>query len=884
MSGSWEDTLIKSRQVISSGAYDKLFSDNYFIFDLIKLLYSESTDERIKLELLVLIEEFSQEAGVQTANVDQIVQSLLDVCHQLTKRGRQFNVTCQILTTLTTILILYDQQDTDVCQSVVQTLLATISNGVNVTENRLLHSTACQCLTQLEEDSPGLLWREKDSLIKLMRQERTSVYEDYVMLVTKVLQHGFSATDGIWTKGKEVDRVVPLDPAEYRQIISQIMDNTSLFTQGGLWHIVLDLVNIVQNYHEISATVSVVNIVLNYHEISATIFKPMMLHYMSTFDTALLHLVVFIQSEFEMEVLTDVEEKQLQNRLLAGLNHPSLIPAQQLFYCHWIECLSHVTLLNPDVSVGICDDQHQVLFPSVFDPIDCQLAKLGLLNFCFPSLVKEDNGKAAAMLLAGVGYLHKLVWHTGSPRAAKALFRALFSMYRRHCSKSFSQDINRFLRGLISGFPFFIPQALDFIESLREMTPDSPVYLEILRLLHHQVISTPQQQAAQHCYFYLQVLKRASLQTEIPPQGTVRFLSYLAENSLSIDEGSWRLGTSILVVCQNILVCHGTRNLYTDIGDLLFYLMVNYRDTDIKDKARFYYMLITSSTDEKICMIIQPTTDSHLFHQEAISNLLPNNKARGHSSVVDLEKSIFHLEKLKVQAEFFWNNDYKDTDDGKIGDLKTYYQTLNKYRTVLKTVHRISLAESGPKGVLALCIYFEDDSSYQPVKEVRFPRINKEALYKFDLDIIPLIPLPTKKMTRCEFVDGDQTFRCRVSDLDIAKEDLFFPLPVEITSPADKERDFQTLWDWLAEDVKQEGSTCLESVMTVQKPMANFLSSVKPCLRTCQVSQGADFVKYGVFLPPNKHLLISVTSQNDYVIMKLITDFYQSLLFIRQLI
>lgn len=52
----------------------------------------------------------------------------------------------------------------------------------------------------------------------------------------------------------------------------------------------------------------------------------------------------------------------------------------------------------------------------------------------------------------------------------------------------------------------------------------------------------------------------------------------------------------------------------------------------------------------------------------------------------------------------------------------------------------------------------------------------------------------------------------------------------------------------------------------------------------CLSNAGADFVKYGVFLPPNKHLLISVTSQNDYVIMKLITDFYQSLLFIRQLI
>lgn len=35
------------------------------------------------------------------------------------------------------------------------------------------------------------------------------------------------------------------------------------------------------------------------------------------------------------------------------------------------------------------------------------------------------------------------------------------------------------------------------------------------------------------------------------------------------------------------------------MGDLLFYLMTHYRDTDIRDKARFYYMLITSATDEK---------------------------------------------------------------------------------------------------------------------------------------------------------------------------------------------------------------------------------------------------------------------------------------------
>lgn len=47
----------------------------------------------------------------------------------------------------------------------------------------------------------------------------------------------------------------------------------------------------------------------------------------------------------------------------------------------------------------------------------------------------------------------------------------------------------------------------------------------------------------------------------------------------------------------------------------------------------------------QICMIIQPTTDSHFFHTEAISTLLPNNKAKGHSNVKELEKSILSLEK-----------------------------------------------------------------------------------------------------------------------------------------------------------------------------------------------------------------------------------------------
>ena len=34
---SWEETLCRSRHLVSSGAFDKLFGDKYFIFDAIKV-------------------------------------------------------------------------------------------------------------------------------------------------------------------------------------------------------------------------------------------------------------------------------------------------------------------------------------------------------------------------------------------------------------------------------------------------------------------------------------------------------------------------------------------------------------------------------------------------------------------------------------------------------------------------------------------------------------------------------------------------------------------------------------------------------------------------------------------------------------------------------
>lgn len=46
-------------------------------------------------------------------------------------------------------------------------------------------------------------------------------------------------------------------------------------------------------------------------------------------------------------------------------------------------------------------------------------------------------------------------------------------------------------------------------------------------------------------------------------KATIKFLNHLVQNAASIDGSSWILGNGILAVCHNLLVCHGTKQLYT---------------------------------------------------------------------------------------------------------------------------------------------------------------------------------------------------------------------------------------------------------------------------------------------------------------------------------
>ena len=55
------------------------------------------------------------------------------------------------------------------------------------------------------------------------------------------------------------------------------------------------------------------------------------------------YLFVFLNKvEFEKEILTEKEESQIISCLVRGIDHPSLIPAQRLFFAHWLKILLEV--------------------------------------------------------------------------------------------------------------------------------------------------------------------------------------------------------------------------------------------------------------------------------------------------------------------------------------------------------------------------------------------------------------------------------------------------------------------------------------------------------------------------------------------------------------
>ncbi|XP_025078128.1 AP-5 complex subunit beta-1-like isoform X2 [Pomacea canaliculata] len=567
-STDWRKLLSNIHRNTTTGTVDKLFEDDYFAFELIKTLHEDSVDVTVKMDFLSILEQYGSD-HVDTNSLDQVVSLLLDLLRDYRSHMEDLRFVSQLLLTTTTFVLQNDLMNSEFCTSLVIMLWEMISK-TNDIPTRRLRGCACQCLRQIEMRSPGLLLGYRDRLVKLVREERTDIFQDYASLLAAVLTN--LAAQLAEPKSISAEDIVPH--------LSFLMDNSFLFTPEGLWPIVLSVVALVKS------TVHV----------APTIFKPLMLHNMATFDPCLFHMDLYIQEEFHGEILTKEEESMLQRRLVSNIQLLSLPPALRLLLLQWLKPQMKPVSINSEAELNtnvVARIIQQHMHPSVFDSLDIHIDKLTIWVGSLP--VGQDQG-----LINDIHYLKRLTLTTGNEQVAVGLYRVLYASLQHHKTQAVANIILKITQDLVVDYPHLIPVILDFLLAVKENIGERVIYMDALSSLHSQVLNSTKEEVLSQFRFFLQVLSIAAQQQDISQIKTLRFLLGLVRCARDQSKCTWELGTSILATCRSMLLHHSTSCFYYEMGELLLEMMISFTDSEISNRARLQYSLLTNACDEKI--------------------------------------------------------------------------------------------------------------------------------------------------------------------------------------------------------------------------------------------------------------------------------------------
>ncbi|XP_064609519.1 AP-5 complex subunit beta-1-like [Liolophura sinensis] len=901
----WSETLYQLKQALSLGITERRISDEFFVFDLLKGVCEDGVQEVTRVQLLTFLEEHGQ-LLIQQDNVEQVLASLLDIFQQGQKTGTSGPFLCQVLTTLTTILVEFDQlgKAVDICQRILETLL-TIVSQVNDTAQLLLRSHACSCLLELEISYPTLLRNKLECLYSAVKAERSWLYEDYVCLLTCVLQHALAAlvtsgdnvtdnklTDLVCNRKEEIkdcpdlqtpfytvthsDDLPTFNPSveakEVLQIISHIMEHSVMFTPAGLVTVVTQLIKIVTQIPALSPIV----------------FKPVLLQYLPTMDLSLLQLVLTLKRVFNGVLLSELEEKALLQHFMFALNHPGYAAAHRLLIYQWLFHYDSKTGVSESdhLPVRLSDQSYDQLFPSVFDGVDTQVVKLRSLSLCLKPGAESDM--ASAVLMSSLVNLHKTVQHNVSGRATVALFRVLFTFYRQHLESCLPQDIKQFIIGLVSNSIQLVPYAIDFLNSLTQLPQSSGVHLEILKALHRQVVQSPAQDVTSQLDYVLQVLQKAATEKQINPKMTLNFLQRVLEWAPQLLQGNWVHGNAVLAVGRNILQHHSTDLIYNELGRLFHSMMTTYDDVDIKDRARFYYALLTGASDEKIGLVLTNSTAKNGTSNSSLQSIVAGPGGfLNQTTLTELEKS--PVTWTRLTQRYKWTPQppaiSQDSVTQRADPVRLYLEQLDMHSPVLEFNFQLRMVDICDfDQLLAVTIEIETNSNCEPVKDVHLSCLLPSEEKSFTVDLIPKLPLPMSYPARVMFTSPDsRTYSCQLEPVDVRFEDYFVPVPITLCTDTDPELFFNRLWtDTLLDKVTSDNTSGERGVQSVYSPKFGMEKMEKILcgkLKPFVINSNSDthVHRVAILLPVHHHLLMKIEPVDGRVIIHTATDLWEIL-------
>ncbi|XP_033647366.1 AP-5 complex subunit beta-1-like [Asterias rubens] len=897
----WLSEILQFRKNPVSFFTSRQMEAGDFVLDILQALYSDNLGNSIRVVLLSTLQENGSCLMSTPESIEQTVGSLTGMYSQTIVESSAF-YTSQLLVTITTILLESGQLTAQprMFTDFVDLLLDVVSK-VNSAVDRAVRGTACQCLSEIETMHPGILMRKLEHFYAMSQLEYTHVCQNYMTLFVQVLKNSIEVlqrsgdsiaasemTDLLCTR-KEPLKPLSLPDGFNKKMFQlgppkELLASRNPFEDVDCKELQRCFTFLLDQHHLMTTPCAVTSIqklifcmkAVPKKNIPPSILKSLVTLLESTQDVAMFHALLVLKLTFGSNLLNEEEEERLLCRLVASTNHPALSPGHRLLCYHWLLHFPENKARNPDsaslLPEGLDYRKFASIYPAVFDGLDTTLVKHNLLSLCFTPGDCQDS--ASATLIGSLVSLQKSIHYGISGRPAVTLYRSLYLYYLRHHHTVLRQEIYKIIVAIVTEQPKFVPHTINFIECINRSNATDHFPIALLRSSMENIVSMPPVDVLQDVEFHLQLLERTCREKDINPKPTVIFLHQLLTSTPIASSGGWLLGTCILSVCHSIMQHHDTTDIFKEFGQLLFELFTMYSDLDIRDRARFYYAMLTNISSEKISRILSSagTTQSltRLVTGSSNFNIPP--------PVREINQPILCLTKIKRRPDHVMIP--ATNPDQYLQQLKTnpnpvinmdYYLHYSKEQVIPESMEKL----------YTLVLHVDVPKNYKPISDVSLPCLSlldssrpSDTCQVISLKIQPLQPIPSQLNISTMFISANsETCSCSLPPAVIQFSDLFLPIPV---MPSSRLKLFDDLWEYIHNEQEQNSeSLCVESVCTLLMDKAAMLEAIDSQLNDFRIHTYQDDttqIQVGICLPPSWHVLLKITTNEDMAVVAIATD------------
>ncbi|KAL4228016.1 Adaptor-related protein complex 5 [Mactra antiquata] len=312
-------------------------------------------------------------------------------------------------------------------------------------------------------------------------------------------------------------------------------------------------------------------------------------------------------------------------------------------------------------------------------------------------------------------------------------------------------------------------------------------------------------------------------------------------------------------------------------------MMCYFDDTDVQDKARFYYALVTGSTDSKVQSVLTTNLKDVESMNQTITSLLPGSIDKMTlAKIIKMEQPIFKWNRISisarknnVQVTNEMTHGLLDDDGDKTGDVVDLYEKfVAKLDVILEIKCSIQLRDDKELDrIHAVSIHTESLLDYQPLHNKHIACLTGNETRDVILLLRPKLPLP--RTVHCSAIfatDSKLTYSSVLTTFPIAFSDLMMPLPWKQTDGP--KLIFSEIWEWvLTRKVDDRGG--IESVKIFHLTKQQFTGIHESKLKCFHYmsNTGSDDTCFAIFMPPSYHILMKcVISCDDHIVVTMVTD------------